>query len=85
MPLGAHARVDQQLRDSVARGGRLLFLIGATQSLNEIDRVIVRDKLQGVGYALDEIVLPDDGHNRLAGESRIDVLNSIQKHGPQNQ
>ena len=79
------AQMRTQLGDGVARRWRLFFLISASQRLDEIDRVVVGDKLQGVGYALDEIVLPDDGHDRLAGESRIDVLHSIQKRVPWNQ
>ena len=60
MALGAHARVDQDLRHRVARGGRLLFLVGARQALDEVDRVVVGDVLQRVGDALDEVVLLDD-------------------------
>ena len=62
MAFGTHARVDEYLRDGVAGGGRLLFLIGASEGANEIDRVIVGDELQSVSNALDEIVLLDDCH-----------------------
>ena len=65
MALGAHARVDQQLRDGIARGRRLLLLIGARQALDEVDGMVIRNVLQSVGNALDEIVLFDDCHNDL--------------------
>ena len=64
-PFGAHARVDQDLRDGVARGGRLLFLVGARQVLDEVDRMIVGDVLQRVSDALDEVFLLDDCHECL--------------------
>ena len=68
MAFGAHARVDQQLRDGIARGRRLLLLIGARQALDEVDGMVVRDVLQSIGYALDEVVLFDDCHNDLLYE-----------------
>jgi hypothetical protein len=59
--------------------------VGAGQLLNKIDWVIVGDELQGVCNALDEIVLPNDGHERLARTKKISVPNSIQKGGLENQ
>ena len=63
----AHMReLISNLRDGVARGGRLLLLVGTGHAADEVDRVVVRDELQSVGHALDKIVLLDDGHNRPA-------------------
>ncbi len=62
MAFGAHARVDQDLRDGVARGGRLFLLVGRGEALNEIDRVVVGNILQSVCNTLDKIVLLDDCH-----------------------
>src|SRR5271157_2440869 len=53
MAFRAHARVDQDLRDSVARRGRLLLLVRARHAANEIGRMIVGNVLQSVCNALD--------------------------------
>ena len=62
LALGAHARVGQDLRDRVARGRRLLALVGAAEVLDVIDRVVVRDELQRVGDALHEIRFTNGSH-----------------------
>src|SRR6185437_16380870 len=62
MALGAHARVDQNLRHGIARGGRFLQLIRASEITNVVRRMIVADVLECVGHALDEVVLPDCRH-----------------------
>jgi hypothetical protein len=59
---GAHARVDQDLGDRVTRGGRLFAQVGLVHGLDEVDGVVVRDELQGVGNALNQVVLLDHGH-----------------------
>ena len=65
MALGAHAGVDEDLRDGVLGGVRLLVLIRAGEVGDVIDRVIEADVLQRVGYGADYVVLADDGHRGL--------------------
>jgi hypothetical protein len=65
MALGAHARVDQDLRHRVLRRGRLLQLPGAGQVGDEVLRVVVADVLKGIGDGLDEIGLLDGGHGTI--------------------
>ena len=71
MALGAHAAVDEDLRHGVARGGRLLALVGLGERADVIHRVVVADVLQRARDARDEIFLPDDGHWRLPRTSRV--------------
>ena len=81
MALGAHARVDEDLRDRVLRRGRGLALVRLVEVLQVVGRVVVRDELERVGDGLDEIFLLDDGHEaasddgvvreRGAGNSRL--------------
>ena len=63
--LGAHAAVDEDLRHGVARGRRLLALVGLGERADVIHRVVVADVLQRARNARDEIFLPDDGHGWL--------------------
>src|SRR5271169_5161338 len=65
MALGTHTRVDQDLCHGIARRRRLFLFISVCEVLDEVDRVVVRDVLQSVRHALDEIVLLDDCHDRL--------------------
>jgi hypothetical protein len=61
--LGAHARVDEDLRDCVFGGVRLFALVGFGQIGDVVDGVIVGDVLQRVGHTLDEVFLFDHGHD----------------------
>jgi hypothetical protein len=61
--LGAHPRVDQNLRDGVLGGRAFLALVGLRQRLDVIDGMVVADVLEGVGDALDEIFLANGGHD----------------------
>ncbi len=61
--LGAHARVHQDLRHGVLRRRRLLALIGLAQRTDVIQRMVVRDVLQRVGDALNEIFFLYGGHD----------------------
>jgi hypothetical protein len=65
VPLGAHARVDEDLGHGVFGGGRLLELVGAGEVGDEVLGVVVGDVLEGVGYGLDEVGLLDGGHGQL--------------------
>jgi hypothetical protein len=65
MSFGAHARVRENLRDRVLCGGRLLFLVRGTERGDVVERMEIRDVLQSVLDALDEIVLLDHGHGRM--------------------
>jgi hypothetical protein len=58
-PFGAHARIDQDLRDGVLGRRRLLALVGGGEVLDVIDRVVVADVLQGIGDGLDQVFLLD--------------------------
>ena len=84
MAFGAHARVDEDLRDGIARGGRLLFFVGARQALDEIDRMVVGNVLQSVSNALDEVVLLDDGHECLGVGARFLDCVTLQITKPKN-
>ena len=53
MAFGAHARIGEDLRNRILGGQGLLALIGATEGLDVVLRVVVADVLQGVGDALD--------------------------------
>ena len=64
MALGAHAGVDEDLRDGVLGGVGLLVLVGAGEVGDVIDGVVEADVLQRVGYGADYVVLADDGHGR---------------------
>src|SRR5689334_10222399 len=55
MAFGAQARVGEDLGDRVPRSGRLLALVGAPEGADVVGGVIVRDELQRVGDAADEI------------------------------
>jgi hypothetical protein len=60
--LGAHARVDEDLRHGVACRLALLTLPGAVHGLDEIHRVVVGNELQRVSHAVDQVVLANDSH-----------------------
>jgi hypothetical protein len=62
MALGRHARIDQDLRQGVLGGRRLLAVVGGLHGTHEIERMKVRDVLEGVGDRLDEIFLAYLGH-----------------------
>ena len=62
MPRGTHTRIDQNLRNGIFSGLRLFTLIGFMHCLNEVDGVIIGNVLQRIGYALDQIILFDNGH-----------------------
>ena len=65
MALRAHARVRQDLRDSIFSRRRLLKFIGSPQGFNVIHRVVVRDVLQGIGNAVDNVLLGNDAHGEV--------------------
>ena len=62
MPLCAHAAVGQDLRNCILRRRALLCLIGFAQGPDIVHRMIVRDILKGVRYALDQILFRYDCH-----------------------
>ena len=69
MTLRAHARVDEDLRHGILRRTGLLPFVGLGQGADEVGRVVVGDVLEGVGDALDQVVLLDRGHGQHpAGE-----------------
>ncbi len=59
---GAHARVDQDLGHGVTGRWRLFAQVGFVHRLDEIHGVVVGNELQGVGNALNQVVLLDHGH-----------------------
>jgi len=65
VPLGAHARIREDLGDRVLCRGRLLALVGAPERLQVVRRVVLRDELQRVRDALDEIGPLDGGQEFL--------------------
>ncbi len=62
MALGTHARIDQDLRDRIARGRVLLTQPRLVHRLDEVHRMVIRDELQRVGHARDQIFLLDHSH-----------------------
>src|SRR5258707_8763566 len=62
MAFGGHARVDEDLRHRVLRRGRFLAQVRLAQRIDVVDRVVVADELEGVGYRLDEVFFADGGH-----------------------
>src|SRR5581483_12042173 len=66
-PFGAHAAVGENLSDRILRGRTLLELVGPPERGDVVERMVVADVLQGVGYALDEIFLFNDRHCWLDG------------------
>nr|GFD43120.1 hypothetical protein [Tanacetum cinerariifolium] len=67
---GTHARVDQDLGHGVARGRRFFAQVGLMHGLNEIDGVVIGDELQGVGNALNQVILLDHGHGAFSSIRR---------------
>ncbi|MNO73166.1 hypothetical protein D3C76_641260 [compost metagenome] len=59
---GTHARVDQDLGDGVTGSRRLFAQVSLVHGLDEIHGVVVGNELQGVGNALNQVVLLDHGH-----------------------
>ena len=57
MPLSGHARVNEDLRDGVLSALGFLGEIGLVHGVNEIEGVIVGEKLESVLYALNEVLL----------------------------
>ena len=80
MALGAHARVDEDLGDGVARGGRLLDFVGAGEVGDVVDGVVEADVLEGVGDGADDVVLVDGGGHwllQILGWNAEDSLDGI--------
>ncbi len=77
MRLGAHAAVDQQLLDGVARRARRLGGKGALERLHEIDGMVVADVLQCVGNGVDDVFLEDHGHGEVGAATDSGWANQI--------
>jgi len=60
--LGAHAAVDQNLRNRVFGGMRLFALVRFGQASDVVYRMVVADVLQRARNTRNKIFLPDDGH-----------------------
>jgi hypothetical protein len=60
--LRTEARVGEDLGDGIARRRRFLQLVGLAQRVDVVRRMVIGDVLQGVGDAVDEILLPDRFH-----------------------
>ena len=63
MALGRHPRVHQDLRHRILRRWRGFALPGFVPRPDVVGRVVIRDVLQGVGDALDEVILLDRFHD----------------------
>ncbi len=61
--LGAHARVGEDLRHGILGRRRLLARIGLAERLHVVHRVVIRDELQRVADAVDDVALPDGRHH----------------------
>src|SRR5450830_519638 len=73
---GAHARVDQDLGDGVTGCWRFFAQVGFVHCLDEVNGMVVGNELQGVGNALNQVVLLDHGH-----ESRSSNKGTFNKGG----
>ncbi len=62
LAFGAHARVGQDLRDRVLRGGALFAFVRTRKMADVIGRMVVADVLQRGGNALDQIGLANARH-----------------------
>ena len=65
---GAHTRVHQHLSERGLSRWRFLAFPRSAHGANKIRWVIVRNKLQRVGDALNQIILLDNGHERLRSD-----------------
>ncbi len=65
LPIGAEARVRQDLRDRILRRGRLLALVGAPEMRDVVGGMVVGDELQGVRDALHEVGFTDQRRNAV--------------------
>ena len=74
MAFRRHARIDENLRHRILCGGRLFPFVGLVQRPDVIDRMVVGNKLERVGDALDEVFLPDRGQPPL-GSSHTHKVN----------
>jgi hypothetical protein len=63
MPPSHCTSVDQDLRHGVFRGGVGFLLVGNVHGLDEVDRVVVGNELQRVGYTFDQVVCTDHGRH----------------------
>src|SRR5690606_37539361 len=62
MPLGTHTGVDEDLSHGILGCRRLFPQIGLMHGLDEINGVIVGNKLQRISHAIDQIILTNDDH-----------------------
>jgi hypothetical protein len=69
----SHPRVGQNLCDGVLGSGGFLAVVGFTERLDVIERVVVADVLEGIGNGLDQVFLFDGGHARLRINGFFDV------------
>jgi hypothetical protein len=60
MTFRAHPRIDEDLRDCILRCWRFFVQVRLMHRLDEVERVVIRDELQRVRDARDQIVLVDD-------------------------
>ncbi len=68
---GAHARVNQDLCHGIFSGFTFFTLVSLMYGLNKIDGVIIGNKLQGIGDAIDQVLLADyGGHDGSLFEGR---------------
>ncbi|MND48602.1 hypothetical protein D3C80_395270 [compost metagenome] len=75
---GAHARVDQDLRHGVTGRWRFFAQVGLVHRLDEIHGVVVGNELQGVGNALNQVVLLDHGHESRSSKRREHSMGQLQ-------
>ena len=64
MPLRAHPRIGEDLRDRVLGRRSLLRLIGDAERADIVHRMIVADILERVGDAFDQVCFADRRHCR---------------------
>jgi hypothetical protein len=80
MTLRAQARVGEDLGDGIA-GGRGLFVpICFAKRLDVIEGMVVGNKLERVGYAVDDVPLSNHGHGislpvrSLAARLQVEII-----------
>ena len=77
VPLGTHARIDQNLGHGIPGRLGLFPLVGFMNRVNEILGVVIGNELQRVRYAFNQVVLADYG--RYGGSSDFQEARVYQK------
>jgi hypothetical protein len=73
MAFGGHAGVSQDLGDGILGGGAFFTVIGFTEGLDVVERMVVADVLESISDGLNQVFLFDGGHAQLPINDVFDV------------